>query len=252
MGEPIKKPALWKLLLEGRAIGSMGAYFASLPVLRQTQCGDGHPVMVLPGFLTSDLSTLPLRYFLQERGYSPHRWRMGRNVGNIDIEIPLLSRVRYLRRKYDQKVSLVGWSLGGVYARMIAQALPDDVKMVITLGSPFANITGASNVGWIYEVLSGKKVEELDPGLRERIEAPVAVPATAIYSKTDGIVPWQHCKEPVDRHLYESIEVRCSHSCMGHNPSVLLAIADRLSQPDGAWQPFQPTALQRLIYPAAV
>lgn len=247
--QKIARPALWKLALEGRAFFDLGAYLAALPILKRTQCGDGHPVMVLPGFLTDDTVTFPLRYFLQQRGYSPHRWKMGRNVGKTDIELPLIKRIKRLHKWYGKKVSLVGWSLGGVYARMLAQTIPSDIRSVITLGSPFSGITEPNNISWAYELLSGKKVEEIDVELVNKINGQPPIPTTAIYSKTDGVVAWQHCKHKQTHPLAEDVEVYCSHSGLGHNPLVLNCIVNRLAQPEGTFTPFRPKLFNRLLYP---
>ena len=131
------RPSKWLLMSEMRA----GLEFASLmyayPLLRTLPKGDGHPVIVLPGLAADDMSTRPLRAFLRERGYAAHGLKLGRNDGlKAGTEAAQLARLREIRHRYGRKVSLIGWSLGGVFARELAKRSPDDVRLVITLGSP--------------------------------------------------------------------------------------------------------------------
>ena len=108
--------------------------------------GDGHPVLALPGFLASDLSMAPMRRYLGALGYEAHAWRMGRNLGGLArMREALRARLSEIHAASGRKVSLVGWSLGGVYARDLALQAPDMVRSVITLGSPFANDVRATN-----------------------------------------------------------------------------------------------------------
>lgn len=236
------------LLLEGRAVLELGAFFAAAPWLRMTARGDGHPVLVLPGLGASDVSTRPLRSFLAGRGYAVHGWGRGRNLGRRNmVDLYLVPRLKDLRQRYDRRVSVIGWSLGGIYARELAKRAPDDVRLVITLGSPFAGNPKASNVWRLFEASSGRKVDD-DPEARRRRREPPPVPTTAIFSRTDGIVAWQRCTEQEGARI-ENIEVQSSHCGLGHHPAVLYAIADRLAQPEGEWRPFERSGLKRLLYP---
>src|SRR5918998_641019 len=134
----LKQPTLVRVLLESRAVLEFGAFAASAPALQLAPKGDGHPVLVLPGLAASDESTRPLRWFLRSRGYHTHGWRLGRNTGPSDrIRKGLRDRVRGIADQHGRPISLVGWSLGGIYAREIARLAPDAVRQVITLGSPF-------------------------------------------------------------------------------------------------------------------
>ena len=188
----------------------------ALPWLARAPRGDGHPVLVLPGYLASDASTRVLRAFLRSLGYTPHGWGLGRNRGPHSELLGSL-RERLAKVAGDERVSLVGWSLGGVFARELAKAEPARVRAVITLGSPF--------------------------GDRE----PPPVPTTAIYSKSDGIVDWQMCREGAAPHT-ENIELVGSHCGLGFHPLALLAIADRLAQPEGRWKPFDRSGLRSAVY----
>lgn len=226
---------------------SMGALVAAAPR------GDGHPVLVLPGFMTSDTSTRVLRRFLKALGYDAHTWNLGRNLGTRAIGQQgehLIARLREIHEETGQTVSLVGWSLGGVMARLLARKAPDAVRQVITLGSPFAGDPRASNVWRLYELMSGSRID--DPNHRAHlaeVAAQPAVPCSAIYTKGDGVVAWQNCRE-VEGDRAENIEVRGSHCGLGVNPSVLYAVADRLAQKDGAWRRFDRKGFKGWMYPA--
>ena len=234
-------------LLELRALSEFGASLALLPLLRRAPRGDGHPVLVLPGLIASDGSTQPLRAYLADRGYEVHGWGLGRNLGlRPGVESKMKARLREIHRASGRKVSIVGWSLGGVFAREIASAVPEAVRSVITLGSPIRGNPRSTNAWRVYELASGQSVD--DPKLRRpRDEAP-PVPTTSIFSRTDGIVAWQCSVEQPSDHT-ESIEVMGSHCGLGVNASVLYAVADRLAQPEGAWQPFDRSGLRGWVFP---
>ncbi len=207
------------LLLEApRALFEASTLAPALPLLLNAPRGDGHPVLVLPGFIASDVSTRPLRAYLRERGYAPHGWELGRNRGpDPALERLLHERLDQIHREAGRRVSLVGWSLGGVYARELARRRPAAVRQVITLGSPF----GPSAVP--------------------------PVPATAIYSRSDGIVDWESCLER-ETQRSDNIEVTGSHCGLGVNPLVLFAIADRLALPEDGWKPFDRGGWRGALY----
>ena len=245
--EKIAAPSRELLLLEVRAVWEFGAFFASIPWWRTTPRGDGHPVMVLPGLLASDVSTLPMRTFLANCGYDVHGWEQGRNSGPREgVEEKMLERLHELKLRAGRKVSLVGWSMGGNYARRLARKLPDNVRLVISMGSPFTGNPKATNVWRLYEMVSGQKVD--DAYRHSAAQQPLAVPTTSIYSRSDGIVAWQNCIEQ-ESPLTENIEVEGSHSGLGHNPAALHAVADRLAQPEGAWRPFDRSKAPGWMYP---
>lgn len=241
-----------------RALIELGTLFLEArSLIAEAPKGDGHPVLVLPGFMTGDGSTLVLRRFLQRLGYDAHTWDLGRNLGPRAIGHDgekLLSKLRQVSDEAGQKVSIIGWSLGGVMARLAANRMPEIVRQVITLGSPFTGSPRATNVGWLYEAVTGQKID--GPGTQEQLQEsgqPLAVPSTAIYSRGDGIVAWQNCREP-DADRRESIEVRGSHCGLGVNSSVLHAVADRLAQPENSWSRFKPRSTKgwhyRVVQPA--
>ncbi|CAL61554.1 putative alpha/beta-Hydrolase [Herminiimonas arsenicoxydans] len=185
--QKLKPPSLLLLALEARAPWEFGASLLAFPLLKKVARGDGHPVMVLPGLMGGDVLTSFLRNFLQGSGYTVYAWEQGWNRGprNGVLEA-CIKRVKGLREKHGQKVSLVGWSLGGIFAREIAKALPNDVRLVITLGAPFAGHPKANNVWWLYQAVSGKTV--IDDAQIAEIRKPPPVPITSIFSRSDGIV----------------------------------------------------------------
>jgi hypothetical protein len=244
VSDPSKPPSRDLLLHELRAVWELGAYFTSYPLLRLGPKGDGHPVLVLPGMAASDTSTLPMRRFLEDQGWKPHGWGLGPNHGpRPGVEDRLRARLDEISKRYACKISLVGWSLGGVMARELARAMPQAVRQVVTLGSPFAGHPKASNAWKLYERLSGRRIDDRP----HTMSLPLPVPSTAIFSRSDGIVAWQGCLEQ-NGPSAENIEVEGSHCGLGHNPAVLYAIADRLAQPEGAWRPFDRSGIKGMIY----
>ncbi|HTI31445.1 MAG TPA: alpha/beta fold hydrolase [Sphingomonas sp.] len=227
--------------------------WASVPLLSAPE-GDGHPVLILPGFMTGDTSTAVLRRYLKQLGYVPLTWDLGRNFGPRSVGWEgekLIERLDAIHAENGQKISLVGWSLGGVLARQLARRRPELVRQIITLGSPFTGNPQATNVMAAYEYMTGQRLRDAHTAkqLAESREVP-PVPSTAIYSKADGIVAWQNCIEPASP-LTDNIEVRGSHCGLGVNASVFYAIADRLSQKDGEWKPFDRKGLRAFVYPSS-
>ena len=246
--DSVPAPAWWKLALEARAPLEFGASLAALPWLALSPRGDGHPVLVFPGMLASDISTQPLRQLLRLLGHQVHGWEQGRNLGPRSAVLAAsLARIRELRRSSGRKVSLVGQSLGGIYARELAKQAADDVRCVVTLGTPFTGGPRSTNAWKIYERLNGR--DHLAPQERAGVRQTPPVPTTSIYSRSDGVVAWQ-CSLERTGPQSENIEVETSHTGMGVNPLVLHALADRLAQPEGAWQPFRRTGLRRAAYRA--
>jgi pimeloyl-ACP methyl ester carboxylesterase len=246
--QTLRPPSKTLMFLEGRAIHEFGAFLGALPLLSLAPRGDGHPVLVFPGLIASDVSTRPLRSFLSNKGYSTSGWRQGRNLGlRHGVQEAMVDLVRDLSDTHRRKISLVGWSLGGLYARQLAKMMPDRVRSVITLGSPFAGHPKATNAWRVYEFASGRRAEE-DHRIGGSLSEPPPVPTTAIFSRTDGICAWQGCVEKSST-LAESIEVESSHCGMGHHPAVVYAVADRLAQAEGEWAPFDRSGWRSLIYP---
>ena len=229
-------PPLPLLALEARAGLEFGILLANLPLLRRSPHGDGHPVLVFPGFTAGDVSTLALRRFLASLGYRVHGWRLGRNRGPSSETLEgMQSRFEDLTERYQQKISLIGWSLGGIYAREIARAFPENVRMVITLASPFQDPM-ANNVSFLASAAAAGLEDE--PALMEQLRRPLRVPTTAIYTRSDGIVNWRSCVGK-EGPLSENVGVWSSHCGLGHHPTTFRVIADRLSQKSDEWTPYE-------------
>jgi len=249
-GATFNRPPLFLLLSEVRAAAELTVTLATMPALLGAPRGDRHPVLVIPGFLAGDLSTFPLRRYLVALGYNVHPWRLGRNIGGVSKMVAAVQlRITEIRQATNRKVSVIGWSLGGVYARLAALAAPDDVRCVITLGSPFANVrSGSSNLSEIYRRVAGESSATADLSDLEALAGDLPVPTTAIYSKSDGIVNWRSSSLKPN-HQSENIEILLgSHTGLGVNPSVLWAIADRLAVREGEFKPFDRTGPFRLGY----
>ena len=230
------------------------AEISSLPLswlpLSTLPKGDGHTVMVSPGFLASDESTRVLRYYLKRMGYDARGWGLGRNTGRFDIMAKRLpDAFLELAEETGEKISLIGQSLGGVFSRELARLYPDQVRQVISLGSPIQmekSEAVAAVVSRMFEQSTGMSPEEMKEALEyfDETSAP-PVPMTAIYSKGDGVVHWCACMEQEEGDHTQNIRVCGSHCGMGFNASIYHIIADRLAQAENAWQKYQrPVALE--------
>lgn len=258
--EPVRAPHAhehpppWPLFATdlGRAVAGVGLTAVGRALLRAAPSGDGHPVLVLPGLGADDRSTGVLRRVLRERGYRVHGWRLGFNLGPTEQVVEgLPRRVDELRDRYGTRVSVVGWSLGGVYARSVARQRPDSVRQVITLGSPIRLTHPAqTRASAFYLRHSHRHVphDRLPPP--EVTQPPLPVPATSVYSRWDGIVSWRACLEqPGIRR--ENVAVVGSHFGLGRHPAALWVVADRLAQPEGEWRPFRAPPPLRALFPSA-
>ena len=245
----IPAPSKALMFLESRALPELGAFWLMRPWLSALPSGDGHPVLVLPGLLADDASTRPLRGFLNGQGYRAHGWKLGRNMGlRGTLEDDMLARVGELHdRDGGRKVSLVGWSLGGLYGRQLAKLVPEKVRCLISLGSPFAGTPQSTNAWRAYEMATGSRVEDFDLLTYGLAEAP-PVPTTSIFSRSDGICAWRACLNE-EGPLAENIEVVGSHLGLGHHPAAVFAIADRLAQPEGEWRKFNRRGFRALAFP---
>jgi len=245
-------PAHLLALEPSRACGEMGLFLASFAMLEMAPRGDRHPVVVLPGFMAGDLSTATLRQYLRTLGYRVYPWGLGTNVGPTSRALDGCEEL--LQRVHDRDgrtATVIGWSLGGLYARQMARQAPRLVRQVITLGSPFqlarGSQTHASRLFHRYSHLHVDPVSLPDSG---KVRSPLPVPTTSIYSRSDGVVRWHTCLNAVAART-ENIEVRGSHCGLGHNVGTLWAVADRLAQPEERWVPFRPGPGWKLLYPPA-
>ena len=212
---------------------------------------------MLPGFGGSDRSTWPLRQFLRSRNYWASGWKQGRNLGLHRLG-GITALVSLLDRLFDEsgrKVSLIGWSLGGVQARRLAARSPEKVRQVICLGSPIQAAPVATTAYRLYEAINGIPTTAPSEPLSRGSLDTLAVPCSSIYSRSDGIVPWELSLEPVSPQS-ENIEVFGSHLGLGVNAAVFYILANRLAQMEGRWQPFESNQLTdkvalRLLEPFA-
>lgn len=248
-------PSTLLALAEGwRALWETYSLLPSLPFLRTMPRGDGHPVYLLPGFMADSQSMATLRRWLEGLGYNAIPWGFGRNLGPRGrLMERLVVSVGDLAREHGRPVSLIGHSLGGVFAREIAKMIPSQIRQVITLCSPFRHTPtsgSAPAVLRLLEMAAGAKVDDLKRTMDE-ISRPAPVPSTAIYSRTDGIADWKACIEEETPYT-DNIEVCASHSGMGLNPTVYYAIGDRLAQPADMWRKFSRSGVRYFIYPAAI
>ncbi|MDO9405785.1 MAG: alpha/beta hydrolase [Polaromonas sp.] len=246
-----RPPSLLLLALELRAAAEMGTLLPGWPVLARAPRGDGHPVVVFPGLSANDLTTAPLRRYIRSLGYRVRGWEQGANFGT---RAGVLDKARAnLARTFEEtgrKVSLVGWSLGGIYARELAKEAPHMVRCVITLGTPFAGSHRSTNAWRLYQLVSGQDIET--EAARYNLQAAPPVPTTSIYSRSDGIVAWQASLQQDGHAETENVEVRASHIGLGLNPAAYWIVADRLAQAEGHWTPFSRSPgnrLQQLLFP---
>jgi pimeloyl-ACP methyl ester carboxylesterase len=233
-------PSYALLALEFRAFWEFSALLPAWPLLQTAPKGDGHTVIVFPGLSANDTTTVPLRRYLSGLGYVTQGWSQGFNFGpRSGVLEAAKASVRQAFEGSARKVSLVGWSLGGVYARELAKEMPDMVRCVVTLGTPFAGSHKSTNAWRLYELASGRKIDV--EASNYQLEAAPPVPTTSIYSRTDGIVAWQGSVQApsADQPQTENIEVIASHFGIGLNPSAWWAVADRLHQQEGHWTPFK-------------
>jgi pimeloyl-ACP methyl ester carboxylesterase len=247
------RPGLGLYLTEPiRGALELAALPLAAPWLGRAPCGDGHGVLVVPGLLATDASTSPLRLMLRRLGYDALGWNLGRNLGpTAAVLTELPGALAELAGRTGGPVSVIGWSLGGIYARELGRGHPGQVRQVITLGSPFA-LTDArqSRADWSFRRRAYLHAAPGQAPAREQLGRSIPVPSTAVFSRRDGIVAWQACIQP-PRPDHENVEVRCAHLGFGVDPATLWLIADRLAQPAGAWQPFRPPARLRALYPGA-
>lgn len=195
--------------------------------------GDGHPVIVFPGLASDGHATAPLRRFCEKLGYEVHDWGRGFNVGphgEVGAWLEgLTEEVASRVAGNGRRASLVGWSLGGIYAREVAKLLPGQVRHVITIGTPLTGDPSQTHASLIYRLLNGNR-PAVDRRLRARLREAPPVPTTAIYSRSDGVVAWQACLQRGAFPHVENVEVDASHCGMGWNASVLEVVAQRLAR----------------------
>lgn len=226
---PPSKP-LWAAELP-RALWMGATWWRHRALLAAAPKGDGRTVMVLPGLVNTDKATVVLRRYLTGKGYRVHDWGLGRNLGIRSVGPDAGRLIARLEALADNgPATLIGISLGGIIARMVAQARPDLVAGVITIASPYAGPARATNVWRAFEHLTGERVD--DPAVLARsaaIAGPLPCPAAAIWSRSDGLVAGTICRDDTT----PAVEVTSSHLWVQHRPQVLAAVATILA----GWPP---------------
>ena len=253
---PMEAPPLRLQAMEALWPVEAAAFNLFPPPTSMLPASQSRPVLVLPGFTAGDLSTLPLRQLLRGQGHWVHAWRLGRNLGPTHRAVQgMRALLHQLADRHSSPITLIGWSLGGVYARALASERPELVSQVITLGSPFRVGDGDRSAAQpLWERVRHLHTQDLIAGdVAEEARAALTVPATSIFTKTDGVVRWQLCVDDVGplagNRRAENIEVYGTHSGLGVNTSAAFAVLDRLARPVDAWQPFQAPRLLEPWYP---
>jgi pimeloyl-ACP methyl ester carboxylesterase len=203
-----KPPPGWRRAAEGMwLLPRLLRGFGEVAVLGPD---DGPPAYVIPGFVASDKTCSALRHSLAEAGWRTYPWNLGLNKGaHADVMRHLRQRLEVI---YDGRpVLLVGWSLGGVFARELAREVPHMVRAVVTLGSPFSGDPHMNNVWRLYEWVAGHKVD--DPPVVHHPQKP-PVPTLAIWSNRDGIVA-RRAARGLDGERDKHVEIGCSHMAFG-------------------------------------
>jgi pimeloyl-ACP methyl ester carboxylesterase len=243
-------PAVLALLEAPRALAEFASFVALGRLLSVGREGHGRPVLVLPGLLGDDRSTRPLRRLLKFAGYAAYGWRLGTNIGPTRRIIRGLDAVlAEIVDRHGEPASLIGWSLGGMLAHDIAGRHPAAVDRLITLGSPLYSTDPSQSRGSpFYDEYAAAHLPEYSRA-SWRPPGRLPMPATSIFSKTDGVVRWHTCLHPPGP-LTENIEVCSSHCGLGCHPAVGYAILDRLAAPTDAWPRFVAPAWLGIHFPA--
>ena len=243
---PYRSPGLLYLLAEARAPFEAASLVPSLPTLLRAPKGDGHHVVTIPPFGAGDAFTRVLRWYLARLGYQVHKWGSPEILALHRLQNVAVRRLREIAAEAGGPISIIGHSLGGIYAREVARAAPEHARRVITVGSPFAGDL-KSNVVWpMYESVTGTRISSIPREILDRLNEPLPMPSTAVYSRTDGVVSWKACND-VEADQNENIEVPGSHIGLLHNPAAFYVIADRLAQPPGVHKAFEPESWLRLV-----
>jgi pimeloyl-ACP methyl ester carboxylesterase len=243
-------PAVLALLEGPRALAEYVSFIAITRLLSAGREGHGRPVLVLPGLLADDRSTRPLRRLLNLAGYSAYRWRLGTNIGPTRRIISGMdAALGEITDLHGQPASVIGWSLGGLLGYDLVSRHPGAVDRLITLGSPLYSTDPSQSRGSLfYDEYAAAHLPEYS---RDSWSPPraLSMPATSIFSKTDGVVRWQTCLHPPGP-LTENIEVYSSHCGLGCHPAAGYAILDRLAAPTDPWRKFVPPAWLAIHFPA--
>lgn len=248
----IQSPPLYNMLLEGRSFIEWSSMAFIYPFIPKHKNKKNKPVLLMPPYLGNDYSTTFVRKYLKSIGYKTYKWELGVNLINSKYLPKLIERLDEIFEKHQEKVSLVGWSGGGIFAKIIANRYPDKVAQLITIGSPVWGINDMETpMIRVFEFLRGKRLKERNKKFLKELEEIPKVPITCIYTKTDGLVPWKHCMEAEYlRDDIKNVEVFGSHCGLGANATVLLSVANALNENTEHKKPKGViTKIENLFYP---
>jgi pimeloyl-ACP methyl ester carboxylesterase len=228
----IPPPPLFNILLETRSIAEWSSMFWLYPFIPKHKSKKEKPVLLMPPYLGNDNSTRFVRKYLKSVGFKTYKWDLGVNMINSKSLPKLIEKLDEIYEKHQEKVSLVGWSGGGIFAKIIANRYPEKVEKLITIGSP---VWGVQNMKTpiikTIEFVRGTKLKERNLKFIKELEVIPKVPITCIYTKTDGLIPWKNCMEAETyRNDIKNVEVFGSHCGLGANATVLLTVANALNE----------------------
>ena len=252
INQKIPKPPLYNMLLETRSVLEWGSIYAIYPFIPKRIEGNGRPVLLIPPYLGDDYSTSFVRKYLDSLGFKTYKWELGFNMVKSHYIPRLEEKLDDIYEKHKEKVSIVGWSGGGIFAKIMANRHPNQVEQIITIASPVWGVMDMKTpVYGLLEFFQGKSLKERNKRFLQELDPIPDVPVTCIYTKTDGLVPWKHCMEAESyRKGIKNIEVFGSHSGLGANASVLMITANALSANiNGVTIEDATPYIERILYP---
>lgn len=229
MSKTIQAPDKFDLSMFPFGFAELLVLLARYPELKELPRGNKQPVMIVPGLMADDVSTLPLRLYLRYLGYRPYGWKQGINLGFTQSDIKKLrKKIIEISDARDQPVALIGWSLGGLIARELAREMPGQVSQVMSMGTPLiggAKYTGLAGLG----SRLGFDLDAVEKQLQEDTARPIAQPITVIYSKHDGLIAWEATQDNTHPQA-EHFEVGSTHIGLGLDIDVFKIIARQLAK----------------------
>ncbi len=252
INQKIPKPNILNMVLESRALVEWASIYCIYPFIPKRIKGEGKPVLIIPPYLGDDYSTSFVRRYLSSLGFKTYKWDQGINMIKAHYIPRLEEKLDDIYSAHGEKVSIVGWSGGGMFAKILANHHPKQVAQIVTIGSPVWGLMDMkSRVDGILQFFRGKSLKEKNKKFLDELEHVPDAPVTCIYTKTDGVLPWKHCMEAESyRSDIQNIEVFGSHSGLGANASVLMATANALSANlKGKSIHETTTSAERLLYP---
>lgn len=235
MGEPFESVPVPQLLTrasawrELRAVRDLATTWTRRRDLRQAPRGQGQPVLLVPGFRTSDRAMAVHRRYLEKLGFVVRGWGLGTNQGNVKALLPRLSeQVDQFCQAVGSPVALVGVSLGGVLAREVARDRPEQVRRVITLGTPVVGGPKYTVAASTF-IRRGYDLDAIAAEAEARSRTPFAMPVTAVLSPDDGVVHWAACFDRNDPKV-EHVQIRSTHVGLLFHADARIIMAERLAR----------------------